>query len=404
MKNKHNIICNDMLAPIHKESPVMVDAAGVSLIDETGKEYIDLNEMCLVLGQKNKDYINAVTKTFQGITSSKDGLMQKKKELFDYFAKTTNGDFVAAHLTTSGSEAVEWSVRLAKKIKGKSEVISFWNSIHGRTYLTSSLSGLPRRKVEYGLKAPGILSVPYPQCSRCEFEGACGNGNFPCIDFIQKQYNYSTAQDVAAIIMEPYLGSCIAFPPKGYIKALYDWSKSKDMFFIMDEVQSAMGRTGQMYCYQQEGIIPDMLVLGKALGNGMHISALLVKEQPANNCLPAISGGVGDELVACSAACEVFRQLEGGLLEHINELGEYIDKELQTVKNNIHVCSIRGRGLAWAVEFKNSSISDIVFDYLNDKGFLVGQGDEFIYIKPPYVITKEQLKQFIDALKEAIEL
>lgn len=404
MKNQHNIICNDMLEPIHKESLVMVDASGVSLIDKAGKEYIDLNEMCLVLGQKNEDYISAVTKALQGITSSKDGSLLKKKELYSYFAKTTNGDFEAAHLTTSGSEAVEWAVRLAKKIKGKSEVISFWNSIHGRTYLTSSLSGLPRRKVEYGLKAPGILSVPYPQCNGCKFEGSCGNGKFACMDLIQKQYNYSTAQDVAAIIMEPYLGSCITFPPKGYIKVLYDWAKSKDMFFIMDEVQSAMGRTGQMYCYQQEGIIPDMLVLGKALGNGMHISALLVKEQPANNCLPAISGGVGDELLACSAACEVFRQLENGLLNHVNDIGKYIEKELQTVKSSEYICNIRGRGLVWAIEFKDSAISDEVFDYLNSRGFLAGRGDNFIYIKPPYVITKEQIKQFIDVLKEAIKL
>lgn len=404
MKNKQNIICNDMLAPIYKDSPVMVDATGVSLIDETGKEYIDLNEMCLVLGQKNKDYINSITKALHGITSLKDGSMQKKKELYDYFAKTTNGDFKAAHLTTSGSEAVEWAVRLAKKITGRSEIISFWNSIHGRTYLTSSLSGLPRRKVEYGLKAPGIMSTPYPQCNECEFEGTCGNGNFRCIDFIQKQYNYSTAHDVAAIIIEPYLGSCIAFPPKGYIKALYDWAKSKDMFFIMDEVQSAMGRTGQMYCYQQEGIKPDMLVLGKALGNGMHISALLVREQPPDNCLPAISGGVGDELIACSAACEVFRQLENGLLDHINEVGKYIEKEMQTVKSSESVSNVRGRGLVWAVEFKDLAISDMLFDYLKCRGFLIGHVNNFIYIKPPYVITKEQIKQFIDVLKEAIGL
>lgn len=100
--------------------------------------------------------------------------------------------------------------------------------------------------------------------------GGCG---FACLEMASQIYETASAQDACAVIVEPYQGSGVIVPPEGYLKKLQDWVKARGMLFIVDEIQSGMGRTGRLFRYQQEGLEPDLLLTGKALGNGMHIAA-----------------------------------------------------------------------------------------------------------------------------------
>ena len=354
------------------------------------------------LGQGNRDFIQAITNALNGVTTDKAGFSPAKERLYNYLIASTHGDFEAIHLTSSGSEAVEWAIRLAKRITGRSEIVSFWNSIHGRTYLSASVSGLPRRKEGYGPLAPGVISVPYPHCALCHDKADCVNGVFPCLERVKEQYKYGSAHDGAAIIAEPYLGVNIAIPPKGYWSALSQWAKSEGMLFIMDEIQSGLGRTGEMYCYQRENIEPDMLILGKALGSGLHISALLVKKRPDPQFLPPVTGGVGDEAVACAAACEVFRQLEDGLLTHIQKVSATLENGLRLIGYSDKILEIRCLGLLAAIEFINEEDAQKIAAALKAKGFFIGHAGSVIYIKPPYVITEDQIELFLIALYRAI--
>lgn len=403
MENKIDVTEYDLLAPMkHADRRNFTHVHGAAYTDDAGKSYIDLNEMCAVLGQGNQAYIQAVVEALNGVTTDKAGFSPAKERLYHYIIDTTHGDFEAIHLTSSGSEAVEWAIRLAKRITGRSEIVSFWNSIHGRTYLSASISGLPKRKEGYGPLAPGVISVPYPHCAACRDKDRCANGVFYCLERAKEQYKYGTAHDGAAIIAEPYLGVNIAIPPKGYWSALAQWAKSEGMLFIMDEIQSGMGRTGEMYCYQREHIVPDMLLLGKALGGGLHINALLVKNKPDPQFLPAVSGGVGDEAVACAAACEVFRQLEGGLLAHIQKVSAALEKGLRRMSQSAKVLEVRSLGLLAAIEFYNAEDAGRVAAILAEKGFYVGRNEAVIFIKPPYVITDQQIDFFLIALDGAL--
>lgn len=403
MEKKIDVMQYDLLAPIKGENRQnFTHVEGAAYTDCEGRTYLDLNEMCAVLGQRNREYIQAITKAVNGVTTDKAGFSPAKEILYNYLITTTHGDFEAIHLTSSGSEAVEWAIRLAKRITGRSEIVSFWNSIHGRTYLSASVSGLPRRKEGYGPLAPGVISIPYPQCTVCRDKAHCMSGVFPCLDKAKEQYKYGSAHDGAAIIAEPYLGVNIAIPPKGYWCALSQWAKSEGMLFIMDEIQSGMGRTGEMYCYQREQIEPDMLLLGKALGGGLHISALLVKKKPDPQFLPPISGGVGDEAVACAAACEVFRQLGDGLLTHIRKVSTTLETGLRLIGQNAKISEIRCLGLLAAIEFFNMEDAKQIADILKDKGFYVGHNGSVIFLKPPYVITEDQIEMFLIALDGAV--
>lgn len=394
----------DLLAPVAAAKSIqIVQVNGAEYIDEQGRSYLDLNEMCQVLGQKNERYIQAMGEAVSGITTHKVGFSEAKARLYEHFVRTTDGAFKGIHLTTSGSEAVEWAVRLAKYMTGRSEVISFWNSIHGRTYYSASMSGLPRRKVKHGALAPGAVLVPYPRCAHCPNKGDCGNGSYPCLEYAKKQYHFGSAEDAAAVIVEPYQGACIDLPPAGYMKALYDWAHEQGMLFIMDENQSGMGRSGDMYNYQRLGVEPDILLLGKGLGNGMHISALLMRELPDSAALPALAGGVGDDTISCASACQVFEQLESGLLDHVKAVSRVLADSLQPVAEAECVLDVRCIGLAAAVEFKRGEDCARVCKLLAEAGCFVGHVENCVTLKPPYVITAEQIQRFAAALRSAVD-
>ena len=148
----------DLLAPLRdgQEQPELTGGEGARYWTADGRSVVDLNEMRVVLGQNNAAFQEAMEKAFSEFTAPKNGLSPAKTQLLGWLDRTTNGQFAAAHLTSSGSEAVEWAIRLAQKRTGRPEILAFWNSIHGRTYLSASLSALPRRNVGYGPLAPGV--------------------------------------------------------------------------------------------------------------------------------------------------------------------------------------------------------------------------------------------------------
>ena len=238
----------DLLAALHPSDPLppFVRASGASYFTADGREFVDLNEMRVVLGQENEAFIRALTDALHSVTAPKNTRFPAKEQLLSLLDEATNGAFAAIHLTSSGSEAVESAVRLAQKLTGRSEILSFWNSIHGRTYLSSSMSGKPQRKAGYGALAPGVVFLPYPDCLSCPMKRAGGCG-FACLEMASQIYETASAQDACAVIVEPYQGSGVIVPPEGYLKKLQDWVKARGMLFIVDEIQSGMGRTGRLF-------------------------------------------------------------------------------------------------------------------------------------------------------------
>lgn len=398
--NKGEYLKFDLLSPLqHQEEAGYIAGDQAVYETEDGKQAIELNEMRIVLGQSNKPFLHAMEQAFREVTSAR-GTSSAKAELLQYLDTTTGGKFAAAHLTSSGSEAVEDAVRLAKKLTGRTEVISFWNSIHGRTYMSASLSGTIKRKKGFGPISPGGIFFPYPHCAKCPLQKEVRSCGFACLELAKEIYAATSAQDAAAILVEPIQANGVIIPPPGYLKALQDWAKSQGILIIVDEIQCGMGRSGQLYCYQHEQLEPDMLLLGKALGNGIHIAALLTRLLPEKSDLGFFTGGSGDDPVACRAACEVFRQLETGLLEHIREVGETLVCGVKKLEGNPQVLECRGKGLAAAVEFRDSAVCTAICEELREKGFLIGQVENTLFCKPPYVLTCQQAEQFAAALEE----
>ena len=392
----------NLLYPILKANDrTFVSALGAECVGADGKKYVDCNEMSVVLGQANPRFIAKMEQALRGYTGSKEGVSVYEERLTGYLMEGANGDFSAVHYTASGSEAAEWAVKLARRMTGRTEVLSFWNSIHGRTQLSASMSGLPARHKGYGPMDPGVVFGVYPHCSHCPFGRKCVEMPFYCLEFLEMKLKMESAQDLAAVIVEPYLGSCLAAPPKGFLKELYRWAKEKGALFILDEVQSGIGRTGQLFAYQELGFAPDMLLLGKALGNGLHVSALLVKERPEPEALSALAGGTGNDVLAMAAGCAVWEELtKEGLVDHIREVSRELEAGFLAVRERYpkKVREVNLHGLAASMEFADRDTADRIFQTLGREGFLVGRRENLLYVKPPYAITEAQVKRLSECL------
>ncbi len=383
----------------------IIDADGIELYSSDGKTYYDLNEISTVLGQKNKHFTEKMTSCLNGITSMKSGNSADKERFYQYLSDTTDHRFQYLHLTSSGSEASEWAVRMALNMTGRSEVLSFWNSIHGRTYLSASMSGMERRKQGYAPSAPGTLYGIYPDCAHCPFEKSCDSCNFFCLKFLDEKMKYESSHEIGAVIVEAYQGSGIVVPPKGWLKALETWTHDHGALFILDEIQSGMGRTGQMYTFLEEGLDPDMLLLGKALGNGIHVGAVLTKEAPEEYYRMALAGGAGDTELTYAAGCAVFEELlENDMLNHIRDVSIYMKSEFKKLKERYNqITHIECNGLAAYIEIESDMCFNAVQTYMKEQGLLAGfLANHKIIFRPPYAIQRRHIDLIIHSIETAL--
>jgi 4-aminobutyrate aminotransferase-like enzyme len=398
---KHNLL--KPLTPISTLD--ITDADGIELYTSDGKTYYDLNEISTVLGQKNEHFAKRLSSCLYHVTSMKSGKSPDKEKFYRYLSDTTDHKFQYLHLTSSGSEASEWAVRMALNMTGRSEVLSFWNSIHGRTYLSASMSGMERRKQGYAPSAPGTLYGVYPDCAHCPFEKECNNCDFFCLKFLDQKMKYESSQEIGAVIIESYQGSGIVVPPKGWLKALETWAHRHGALFIFDEIQSGMGRTGQMYTFQEEGLDPDMLLLGKALGNGIHVGAVLTKEAPAEYYRAALAGGAGDTELTYAAGCAVFEELlENGMLNHIKEISDYMKSSFSKLKERYNqIVHVECKGLASCIEIDSDSCFDTIQAYMKSAGLLAGfLPNRKIIFRPPYAVEKRHIDLITYTIENAL--
>lgn len=381
----------------------IVDANGAELTCSDGRKLIDFSQMSIILGQGNPHFIETMTHALHGVTAGPAPIGGWKDQLYHRFETCSNGFFSAFHLTASGSESTEWAVKLARHMTGRSEVLSFWNSVHGRTQLSASMSGLPKRKTGYGPLSPGIVFTPYPDCCHCPFHQEQETCSHFCLQFLKEKVKFESAQDIAAVIIEPIQGSCVAVPPEDWLYELREWTRSNGILLIVDAIQTGMGRIGDIFSCNLHALDPDFLLLGKALGNGMHISAVLSKHQPPTDALEALSGGTGDDALCCAAACAVFDELlDHGLLNRILETGNYMEKSLRSLGGNI--TNVRGKGLLFGIDFPSSEKRSQALAAVYEAGYLATSAGELsMCFKPPYCITTEQIDILVNALRTTID-
>ena len=262
-------------------------------------------------------------------------------------------------LLNSGSEAVETAIKLARAVSGRSMVLAFMDSFHGRPLgalsLTASSSGF--RKHLSPLLG-GVEHVPYPNCFQCPF-GHKGHNREDCCgtwrDFIQMTLDKLVhPDDLAAIIVEPIIGEGgYIVPPDDFLQTLREVCDRTGALLIADEVQTGMGRTGKWYAVEHWNVAPDIIALGKAIGGGLPLGATLARADLMDAWWPAAHGSTfGGNPIACRAGLESIAIIdEENLLENASFVGEHIQSRFKAAQKELGIIGdVRGKGLMVGVE------------------------------------------------------
>lgn len=368
---------------------VIVKGKGLKVWDLDGNEYLDFFPGWAVtgLGHCHPKVVNAVRnylKKIIHVSNNYYNMLQAKLA-----RKIIENSFEGkVFFCNSGAEANEGAIKLARAYGnargGRYEIITMENSFHGRTL--AAITATAQSKYQKGFE-------PLPL-------------GFKYADFNDlKAIEAAITDKTAAIMLEPIQGEGgVNVADESYIKALRDICDKKDLVLIFDEVQTGMGRTGKMFCFEHYGIIPDVMTLAKALGGGLPIGAMAAAKKFADVLKPGMHASTfGGSPIACSAALAVFEAIQKeGLLSNTVKMGEYLAGKLGELKNKKSIIKeIRGKGLMLGVELTIPG-KEIVEKCFKEGLLINCTHDKVLRIMPGMIVTKKQIDKATEILDKVI--
>lgn len=351
--------CNSKICDV-----TFTSTKGIRLIKSNGEEFIDAESgtFNLALGYNHKRIVDKLCKQIQNYSHISSHLqnedIQRLKNSLLAFAPAKIKDGWFRDIT--GSTANECAVRLAQKTTGKTDIITMFLSHHGQTALMTSLSGNAfRRKNFSSLSFSGSLKVPVAYCHRCFYKQKPSTCGLLCVERINDFIEYASNGNIAALLIEPILGNGgNIIPPKGYFKALRQLCDEHKIKLVADEVQTGIGRTGEMYASTKFEIDPDIIVLGKGLGGiGVPVAAVLMR--PELNTLVSFEHSFtsGSNMLAVTAAIETINTiLEEKILKNVNKNEKILAEGLKQLKEKYScIGDVRGVGYMWGIEIEDKN-------------------------------------------------
>ena len=323
------------------------------------------------------------------------------------------------HFANSGTEAVETALKLAIHATGREKFIAFFNSFHGRTLGSLSLTS-SRAAQRRGFKrsALDVTHVPYPNVFRHPFTGEQSDSETvsrACLDWIEKRLFLTTTppDEVAAIVVEAVQGEGGYVPaPKEFLHGLRRICDREGILLIVDEVQSGFGRTGKMFACEHYNLKPDIITLAKGIASGLPMGACVARAELMDWKPGAHASTFGGNPVAIAAALKTIELLEGGLVANSAAVGDYLQAGLRRLMQK-HDCigDVRGFGLMLGCEFVRGGGSREAAPELRDRvevecfnrGLIIlGCGYNTIRWSPPLILTRENVDVALEIFDEAI--
>lgn len=402
--------------------PVVWDhGEGVWVWDVDGNRFLDFTSGVLVtnLGHSHPRHVERIREQAGRLMNCYSFPTPERVTLSKRLTDLLPDNIDQTFLLTTGAEATEAALRIAKRFTGKHEVLSFYGGFHGRTYGPMSVAGSKNTRRAFGPQLPGGILAPFPyfyrDFYRSETEEECAQR---CLENLDRIIDSTSTGDVGAVITEPYQGGAgFIFPPAGWLKGLEAWARERGFVFILDEVQSSFGRTGKLFALEWEDLQPNMVCLGKGIGSGMPASAL-AGESRIFECMGTgeMSSTCGGNPLASAASHAVLDVMEDERLpENAGRVGDYMMARFQALKAKYQMLGdVRGQGLVIGLEFvldpeEKTPAPELTSDLLlraGEHGLLLGKVGLYgnvVRIAPPLVITEEEAGLGIDILDRALE-
>lgn len=365
----------------------LVRGEGARVWDDQGKQYLDFVGGWAVnsLGHCHPALVNALEEQAKTlIQTSNQFYTVPAIKLARLLAENSCLDRV--FFCNSGAEANEGAVKLARKygkihLKGAYEIITTYGSFHGRTLAMTAATGQRKFQDPYTPLPDGFINVEYND-----------------LEAIKRATNERTC----GVMLEPIQGEGgVNVPDDDYLKKVEDWCHQKGIMFILDEVQTGIGRTGTLFAYEQYNVEPDIMTLAKGLGSGVPIGAFLAKEK-ASVFTPGEHGTTfgGNPLVCAAAYATLKYIIDNDIPEKVNRVGKYFMTELETLKQQFDfITEVRGKGLLIAMEFDREIAQDVTMSCLN-KGLLINKlKPNAIRFMPPLIITEKEVDEAVNILR-----
>ncbi|MFJ8671088.1 ornithine--oxo-acid transaminase [Streptomyces sp. NPDC093589] len=382
----------------HPLPVVVATAEGAWMTDVEGRRYLDMlaGYSALNFGHANRRLLDAAKAQLERVTLTSRAFHHDRfADFCTQLAELCAMDMVLPMNT--GAEAVETAVKTARKwgyrIKGvpdgRAKIIVADNNFHGRTTTLVSFSTDPEARADFGPYTPGFEIVPY--------------GDLPALEAAVDDHT-------VAVLLEPVQGEAgVLVPPPGYLPGVRELTRSRNVLFIADEIQSGLGRTGKTFACEHEGVVPDMYVLGKALGGGVvPVSAVVSSREVLGVFAPGEHGSTfGGNPLACAVALEVIAMLRTGeFQQRATELGAHLHRELGSLVGGGAVREVRGRGLWAGVDIEPShGTGRAISEQLMARGVLAKDTHgSTIRLAPPLVISKADLDWGLDQLRGVLGL
>ncbi|MEY3009059.1 MAG: hypothetical protein RL464_724 [Actinomycetota bacterium] len=357
---------------------------GIEVWDVDGKKYLDLlgGIATNLLGHSHPKVVSAITKQSRELThvsnfySHNPGL-----NLAEKLIEMTGDESARVFFCNSGAEANEAALKLSR-LTGRKRVVATRGAFHGRTMGALSLTGQPAKKDPF---KPLIQRVAH-----VEFGDAKA---------LAKKVNRKTAM----VIIEPIMGEAgVVVPPAGYLKAAREICNRTGALLVLDCVQTGMGRTGNWFGFEHEGIAPDVITVAKGLGGGLPLGAMIALGNAANLFQAGMHGTTfGGNPIACAAANVVIDEIEAKGYLALNTTKGALIRNLISPINGVVGC--RGRGLLIGIQVQENKAKEIA-NRLAQMGFLVNAAsDEVIRLAPAYVISEKQILKFAGAFAEVCD-
>ena len=295
-----------------------------------------------------------------------------------------------AFFCNSGAEANEGAVKLARRygklrLNGAYQVITTYSSFHGRTLAMTAATGQSKFQEPYIPLPDGFINVEYNN-----------------VEAVKR----ATTEQTCAVVLEPVQGEGgVNIPDDDYLKQVQSWCREKGIPFVLDEIQTGVGRTGTLFAYEQYGVEPDIMTLAKGLGSGVPIGALLAKEN-VSVFSPGDHGSTfgGNPLVCATAHATLKYIIDNDIPAKVKRVGNYFLTKLESLKREFDfITEVRGRGLLIALEFNQEIAEKLVLACL-DRGLLVNKvKPNALRFIPPLIITEKEVDKAVGILSDALE-
>ncbi|MEI9942578.1 MAG: acetylornithine transaminase [Pseudomonadota bacterium] len=367
---------------------IMVRGNGSYLWDHEGTRYLDFVQGWAVnaLGHAPPEIAAALQAQAQTLISASPAFHNAPQ--LNFARELTRAAGLAqVHFTNSGAEANEAALKLARKWGrlhrgGAHQIITTLGSFHGRTLALMAASGKPGWDALFPPIMPGFVKVPYADAAAVAAQ---------------------IGPESVAVMVEPIQGEAgVVVPPEGYLRELRNLCDERNLLLILDEVQTGMGRTGSLFAFEREGVKPDILTLGKGLGGGVPISAVLANER-ASCFVPGDQGGTynGNPLMVAVARTIFDLVSRSEFLTTVRARGRYLEQRLAPLCS-AHGIGLRGRGLLWALVLREHTAEAIVARCFSEGLLINAPRPNLLRLMPSLRVSEAEIDELTSLLESAL--